>query len=439
MQCDSFVTVRLTVNQVRRDTFPPIITCADNRQDSTIYSIIKSREGCDSIIRVVQMRFLPHLTVTFDTTPSCTNRNTGTATLRLNRALNQVKIRWSTGDTTLNINHLAIGTYTVTLTDKTVCNDIRVETITIRAARTLTASIQKTDACTGQSNGTITVLASGGIAPYRYQWSDSSRTTAVANGLKSALYRVTVTDSLVCDSVQLDVRINEATALESVKKDTFYICQGDTLRVYNRFYTAQGSQEFTYPNLGGCYTSVRVVVLLKATNLNHHLNLVPRNATIQMGDSIRLKLNPNFKPITIHWKPKPCVNCVMMEVKPFSDQTYFVEAQDSQKCVMRDTVSVKVKRGYYDIPNAYYPDRGANYTVYPDKAIQSIKQLRIYDRQGTLIYDSALEGAFVVGKTGWNGKFRDEPVLSGVYVVVVETLLKNGDHETITSDLTIIR
>jgi hypothetical protein len=180
-------------------------------------------------------------------------------------------------------------------------------------------------------------------------------------------------------------------------------------------------------------------VLLKATNLNHHLNLVPRNATIQMGDSIRLKLNPNFKPITIHWKPKPCVNCVMMEVKPFSDQTYFVEAQDSQKCVMRDTVSVKVKRGYYDIPNAYYPDRGANYTVYPDKAIQSIEQMRIYDRWGSLMYDSALEGAFVVGKTGWNGKFRDEPVLSGVYVVVVETLLKNGDHETITSDLTIIR
>jgi hypothetical protein len=129
----------------------------------------------------------------------------------------------------------------------------------------------------------------------------------------------------------------------------------------------------------------------------------------------------------------------MMEAKPFSDQTYFVEAQDSQKCVMRDTVSVKVKRGYYDIPNAYYPDRGANYTVYPDKAIQSIEQMRIYDRWGSLMYDSALEGAFVVGKTGWNGKFRDEPVLSGVYVVVVETLLKNGDHETITSDLTIIR
>ncbi|MEN9612889.1 MAG: hypothetical protein RLZZ628_3703, partial [Bacteroidota bacterium] len=213
------------------------------------------------------------------------------------------------------------------------------------------------------------------------------------------------------------------------------LCETNVLRLGGKDYTP-GFYEFRLNNPTGCDTIVQIKLAKATTNPKLHLNPVPRDTTIQMGDSLTLQLKPNFKPIAIHWDSMAwmsCKTCLAPLVKPFIDQKYFVAAQDSQKCVMRDTVLVKVKRGYYEIPNAFYPDRGAAYTVHPDKAIQSIDRLRIYDRWGTLIYDSQTNTA------DWNGKFHDELVPAGVYVVLLEATLKNGQPEKRTSDLTIIR
>ncbi|REK48926.1 MAG: PKD domain-containing protein [Bacteroidetes bacterium] len=51
--------------------------------------------------------------------------------------------------------------------------------------------------CFGGSNGSISVTASGGTAPYTYQWSNGSTTSSIF-GLPAGTYTVTVTDSLGC-------------------------------------------------------------------------------------------------------------------------------------------------------------------------------------------------------------------------------------------------
>jgi gliding motility-associated-like protein len=91
------------------------------------------------------------------------------------------------------------GTYTYTVTD-TLGDSVTV-TIIVSQPALLALTTSHTDAsCNVGNNGTATVIASGGTAPYLYQWSTNagSQTTATATGLSVGDYTVTVTDANGC-------------------------------------------------------------------------------------------------------------------------------------------------------------------------------------------------------------------------------------------------
>ncbi|MBK9190462.1 MAG: SprB repeat-containing protein [Crocinitomicaceae bacterium] len=75
--------------------------------------------------------------------------------------------------------------------------------------------------CNGLSNGSVTVEAEGGKAPYTYLWNTfPEQTTAMAVNLKSGIYFVQVTDAngaVHFESVKVDDRIS-TTASSSVTK-----------------------------------------------------------------------------------------------------------------------------------------------------------------------------------------------------------------------------
>jgi SprB repeat len=50
----------------------------------------------------------------------------------------------------------------------------------------------------GGTNGTATVVATGGTAPYTYAWAPGGQTTATATGLSTGAYTVTITDANLC-------------------------------------------------------------------------------------------------------------------------------------------------------------------------------------------------------------------------------------------------
>ncbi|WP_205313891.1 T9SS type A sorting domain-containing protein, partial [Pedobacter nanyangensis] len=63
----------------------------------------------------------------------------------------------------------------------------------------LGGTASKTDvSCNGGSNGTATILATGGTTPYSYSWAPSGGSNATATGLASGTYTVTVTDFNGC-------------------------------------------------------------------------------------------------------------------------------------------------------------------------------------------------------------------------------------------------
>ncbi|QQS27780.1 MAG: choice-of-anchor L domain-containing protein [Sphingobacteriales bacterium] len=101
---------------------------------------------------------------------------------------------------------LAAGTYTVTVTDELGCLDIQSATIGDSPLPTVSQDVITPASC-GQSDGSISVIASGGTAGYSYSWShNNGLNSSIATDLAIGSYTVTVTDANGCTgSVTLDV------------------------------------------------------------------------------------------------------------------------------------------------------------------------------------------------------------------------------------------
>ena len=107
---------------------------------------------------------------------------------------------WGHGPTTLAVNNLSDGTYCITVTDSLGCMDTACVTLS-QPTQVTVSLVSTTDAsCNGGCDGTATVVASGGIPGYTYQWDAAagSQTTATATGLCVGVYEVSATDANGC-------------------------------------------------------------------------------------------------------------------------------------------------------------------------------------------------------------------------------------------------
>jgi len=120
---------------------------------------------------------------------------------------------------------LCAGTYTVTVTDANGCVNIGnatvIETGTFSAGVTSSSDIT----CSGANDGTATVTAAGGTAPYTYAWSNSSSSTSISS-LAAGIYSVTVTDANGCTSID-NVTIAEPSTLSVSITNKNVICYRD--------------------------------------------------------------------------------------------------------------------------------------------------------------------------------------------------------------------
>ncbi len=135
------------------------------------------------------------------TDESCYGLADGTATLSFNQmGTLPYTITWSTGDLNVGqITGLLPGTYSVTVEDANSCTDV--ETFTIAGPATpvsiaLTATPQSGNTAAA---GDLQVVATGGIPPYAYTWSNGN-TTANVTGVASGNYSVTVVDATGCSA-----------------------------------------------------------------------------------------------------------------------------------------------------------------------------------------------------------------------------------------------
>lgn len=118
--------------------------------------------------------------------------------------------KWSGGENDRTITVSESSAYSLVVMDENGYFSFPSEEITITVNDIPDLSlVQMTEpTCAGNSDGSITVEASGGLSPYGFEWTGSETTTSSLTGLGKGNYSVTVTDQNSCSSA-LELELGE--------------------------------------------------------------------------------------------------------------------------------------------------------------------------------------------------------------------------------------
>lgn len=136
------------------------------------------------------------------TDETAVNANDGTAQTNANGGSPPYKYLWSNGSMAAQLNNLAPGTYTVTITDQHNCSVIDVVSVSSFSCAGFTLSLTGTNiGCNGLATGSALANPAGGTPVYSYLW-NTGASLPTLSGLAAGNYTVTATDQAGCTLVQ---------------------------------------------------------------------------------------------------------------------------------------------------------------------------------------------------------------------------------------------
>ena len=166
------------------------------------------------------------------TSSTCGNAD-GMSTVTVTGGTAPYLYSWTPGNvTTPLINNVVAGVYLITVTDENGCVATATSTITDIAAPTFTYTTVQ-PLCNGTPTGSATVIPSGGVPLYTYQWSGTgAQTSQTATALSAGTYTVTISDANHCTATGLVV-INQPDTLEiAVMLTNDTICIGQPTQLF---------------------------------------------------------------------------------------------------------------------------------------------------------------------------------------------------------------
>jgi uncharacterized repeat protein (TIGR01451 family) len=209
--------------------------------------------------------------------------------------------------------------------------------------------------------------------------------------------------------------------------------------------TIPGQYEATV--VAGCDTAL---VVFQVSYSSIIVDVLQDLFSVNLGDSIKLQaIAINSEPSTFYqWlDPQPgsiaCPGCAETTARPFNDLTYTVVASNNQGC--SDSASVRVtvnkNRSVY-FPNVFSPDYFADsfnnfFYGFGDEYIK-VESLTVYSRWGEKMFESR-NSRLNDPYSGWDGSFRNQPALPGVYIWVAQLAFLDGETATYYGDVTLIR
>jgi hypothetical protein len=110
-------------------------------------------------------------------------------------------------------SNLAAGLYTAVITDAHGCSMQQQYQLSEPPVLQLVTVQQSNVLCAGQANGSVSVLASGGTAPYTYNWPSLNSSSPTQSGLAATSYMAHVTDNHGCVAMQT-ITISQPVSLQ---------------------------------------------------------------------------------------------------------------------------------------------------------------------------------------------------------------------------------
>jgi hypothetical protein len=140
---------------------------------------------------------------------------------------------WSSGQTSEDIQGIAAGTYTLTITDANNCTDIQTHVVTEPNTSISLSSNVTNVACFGGTTGLIDITTTGGTPGYTFQWNASNgvlipQTTEDLLNLSSGSYTLVATDANGCSASLTSAISQPAQGLQSIPQITAVSCFNGT-------------------------------------------------------------------------------------------------------------------------------------------------------------------------------------------------------------------
>lgn len=177
---------------------------------------------------------------------NCNGDNSGNIDLGVSGGMMPYTYVWDDGATSEDRPLVAAGTYCVTITDANSCTQDTCITISEPSALVLAISSTTTTCMGNNTDGTATVVPSGGATSgmYTFLWSNN-QTNSTAINLNAGNYIVTVTDGNGCTATEaVDVNSPDAIVIDSIIP-TDVLCNGENSGLAEVF-ASGGNGNFTY-------------------------------------------------------------------------------------------------------------------------------------------------------------------------------------------------
>ncbi len=284
---------------------------------------------------------------------SCFGLSNGAATVNSSGGTPNYTYLWlPSGTTGTSITNLSAATYTLQVSDANNCS--RLFPFTITQPNLLTANITpvKNVSCYQGSNGEASVVVSGGVPVYSYQWLPIGGNSDMAAGLLANTYTVLVTDINNC-STSATVNITQPlTPLSATGVDGITSCFGsaDGIATINpvggtanysyawspiastaKSVTGLSAQQYfiLVTDNNGCKTNTSVMVS-EPTPIIGNLLFVSQSCELPNG-SITSQISGGNPPYTYLWSPGSTTNSKLTSV---GSGTYTLQITDSHNCTL---------------------------------------------------------------------------------------------------------
>ncbi len=399
----------------------------------------------------------------------CNGSSDGTASVDYIGGTLPYTFNWSNSTVGQTVTGLASGPQSVTVTDDNNCSAITTITISEPSILMIDTAQIMSPMCANVNNGSVTIIASGGISPYSYSW-DNGITTTSATGLAAGNYCLTVNDNNLCEqSLCISITDSIAVAIDTVFDVSVCISEdslvlvgsgssnpsslplsyvwidaiGDTVSADSVGYVTNfdvGNEVYTLSTYltseSGCFASQSITATihdLPDVDAGEDIDMIINGTNILGGDPTS-DVGTQF-----NWSPSTFLDDSTIANPTFGpdiDGEFIlnVTVTDDNGCVSNDSILIVVSPEV-EIVNIFSPNGDGINDVWTIPFLDQYPNadLKIYNRWGELLFE--VTGGYT---TPWDATFNGKPLPVGSYYYVLE--LNHPDAtKPITGPLAVIR
>lgn len=312
--------------------------------------------------------------------------------------------------------------------------------------------------CTNLNGGSITINATGAIAPYTYSINGGAfQSSNTFTGLTQGAKTITIKDAF-CGIITKTVTVGFTDNLTLTSNNDTLVCAGAPVQliatspatsyswspalglsnpsISNPVANVVTSTPFTVTaSLNGCVRTKTVNVNIKP---NPVISAGP-DKTIVEGEKILLIGSGTASPVFLSWTPAATLtdaNTYFPTASPLNTTTYTLTVKDVNNCTSTDDAIVTVLPVCIKVLNAFTPNGdGINdlWFVTSGNTCTSQISVGVYNRYGIPVYKNDNY------QNNWDGTFNGKPVPDGTYYYKITFKTVTGRVIIRQGDVTILR